>query len=53
MVEFDHFIPELLLNEGARKRENGVSLAFIMTLMIVVLLSAVNHRCIMNFTIFK
>jgi hypothetical protein len=40
MVEFDHFIPELLLNEGARKRENGVSLAFIMTLMMVVLLSA-------------
>lgn len=40
VVEFDHFIPGLLLNEGANKRENGVSLAFILTLMIVVLLSA-------------
>lgn len=40
VVEFDHFIPELLLNEGVKKRENGVSLAFILTLMMVVLLSA-------------
>jgi len=39
MVEFDHFIPELLLNEGARKQENGVSLAFILALIMVFLLS--------------
>jgi hypothetical protein len=39
MVEFDHFIPELLLNEGARKQENGVSLAFMLALIMVFLLS--------------
>ena len=39
VVEFDHFIPELLLNEDARKRENGVSLAFVLALFIAILLS--------------
>jgi len=39
VVEFDHFIPELLLNVGAKKRENGVSLAFILALLMVILLS--------------
>ena len=39
VVEFNHFIPELLLNEGAKKREKGVSLAFILALMTVLLLS--------------
>ena len=39
VVEFDHFIPELLLNEDARKRENGVSLAFALALFIAILLS--------------
>ena len=40
VVEFDHFVPKLLLNEGAKKREKGVSLAFILALMTVLLLSA-------------
>ncbi len=39
VVEFDHFIPELLLNEDSRKRENGVSLAFVLALFIAILLS--------------
>ena len=39
LVEFDHFVPELLLNEGAKKREKGVGLAFILALMTVFLLS--------------
>jgi len=40
MVEFDHFIPELLLKEGAKKHEIGVSLAFILALIIVFLFSS-------------
>lgn len=39
VVEFDHFIPKLLLEEGARKQERGVSLAFILSLFVLLLLS--------------
>ena len=39
VVDFYHFVPELLLNDGARKRENGVSLAFILAMMTVFLLA--------------
>lgn len=33
VVEFDHFVPDLLLKDGARKRENGVSLAFLLAII--------------------
>ncbi len=39
VVEFDHFIPELLLKEGARKQEKGVSLAFLLALLTAILLA--------------
>jgi len=39
VLEFDHLIPELLLNDGAKKRERGISLGFILALMLVFLLS--------------
>jgi len=44
VVEFDHFVPELLLNDGAKKREKGVGLAFILALMTVFLLSGYISR---------
>jgi hypothetical protein len=39
VVEFDHFIPGLLLNVGAEKRKDGVILAFILALLVIFLLS--------------
>jgi len=39
VVEFDHFLPALLLNQGAVKREKGVALAFLLALMVIILLS--------------
>ncbi|MCD4710965.1 MAG: DoxX family protein [Bacteroidales bacterium] len=39
VVEFDRFIPELLLNEGAANREEGVTLAFILALLMLFLIS--------------
>ena len=39
VVEFDHFLPALLLNQGADKREKGVVLAFLLALMVIILLS--------------
>jgi len=39
LIEFDHFIPGLLLEDGAAKREKGVSLAFILTLILVLFLA--------------
>jgi hypothetical protein len=39
VIEFDHFIPDLLLKEGAEMREKGVGLAFILTLMVILLLA--------------
>jgi hypothetical protein len=39
VVEFYHFVPELLLNDGARKRESGVSLAFVLAMMTLFLLA--------------
>jgi hypothetical protein len=39
VIEFDHFVPDLLLKEGAAERERGVGLAFILTLLLVILLA--------------
>ncbi|MCK4880705.1 MAG: hypothetical protein KAS82_08600, partial [Bacteroidales bacterium] len=39
VVEFDRLIPELLLKEGAAKCEEGVTLAFILALLMLFLLS--------------
>jgi len=39
VVEFDHFIPALLLNKGADKREKGVALVFMLALLVIVLVS--------------
>jgi hypothetical protein len=39
VVEFDHFVPELIFKEEARKREEGVGLAFILAILAMVLLS--------------
>lgn len=39
VIEFDHFIPDLLLKDGAEKREMGAGLAFILTLMVILLLA--------------
>ncbi len=39
VVEFDRLIPELLLKEGAAKHEEGVTLAFILVLLMLFLLS--------------
>jgi hypothetical protein len=39
VVEFDHFIPALLLNRGAKEQETGVALAFILALLVIMLLS--------------
>lgn len=49
VVEFDRFVPELLLNEGAKKRERGVGLVFVLMLMLVFILSGY----FVNFTNFK
>jgi len=39
VVEFDRFIPELVLKEEAKKREKGIELAFILSILALVLLS--------------
>lgn len=39
VVEFDHFVPDLVLKDGAKKREEGAGLAFILLILTVVLLS--------------
>lgn len=49
VVDFDHFIPALLLDEGAKKQERSSVLVFVLTLLLVFLLSGY----FVNFTIFK
>ena len=39
VVDFDHFIPALLLNKEADKYKKGVALIFILALMVILLLS--------------
>jgi hypothetical protein len=39
VVEFDDYLPKLVLNEGSAKREEGVALAFILAILAVLLLS--------------
>jgi hypothetical protein len=39
VVEFDHFMPALVLEKSAEKQEKGATLAFILALLVVVLLS--------------
>ena len=39
LIEFDHFIPDLLLNEDAVKKERGVALAFILSLLVLLLIA--------------
>jgi uncharacterized membrane protein YphA (DoxX/SURF4 family) len=39
VLEFDRFIPALLLEDGALKREQGVGLAFVLTLLLIFLLA--------------
>lgn len=39
VVDFDGLLPELILNEGAAKREKGVALAFLLALIVALLLS--------------
>jgi hypothetical protein len=39
VVDFDHFIPELILKEEAGKREKGVGMAFFLVVLAVVLFS--------------
>ncbi len=39
VIEFDHFVPDLVFKDGAKKREEGAGLAFILLIMVVVLLS--------------
>lgn len=39
VIEFDHFIPDLLLVDGVKKQEMQLALAFIMTLLAIILLA--------------
>jgi len=39
VIEFDSYLPGLVLKEGAAKRDKGVSLAFILSMLVVLLLS--------------
>lgn len=39
VVDFDGLLPELILNEGAAKREKGVALSFLLALIVALLLS--------------
>jgi len=39
VVEFDHYMSRLVLQEGKAKREEGVALAFILAILLVLLLS--------------
>ena len=39
VLEFDRYIPELVLKEEARKRERGVELAFILSILALILLA--------------
>ena len=49
MVDFDHFMPALLLKVGARDQERAVVLVFVLSLLLVFILSGY----LANFTIFK
>lgn len=40
VVEFDHFVPELVYKDQAKKREEGAGLSFILVIFVVLLLSA-------------
>jgi hypothetical protein len=39
VIEFDHFVPDLILKDGAIKREMGIGLVFILALMVILLLA--------------
>ena len=39
VIEFERFVPELVSKEEARRRETGVELAFILSVLALVLLS--------------
>jgi hypothetical protein len=39
VMEFDHLIPKLLIKEGARQRESGIILGFILGVLLLMLLS--------------
>jgi hypothetical protein len=39
VIEFDYFIPDLLLKKGAMKQEMGGGLSFILTLLVILLLA--------------
>jgi uncharacterized membrane protein YphA (DoxX/SURF4 family) len=39
VLEFDQLIPDLLLKEGAQKRERGVVISFILAILVLMLLS--------------
>ena len=39
VLEFDQYLPKLLMNKSAEKRERGVSILFILTIILLVLVS--------------
>lgn len=39
LIDFDKFIPELLLKEGARKQERAIGLVFVLTILLFMMLA--------------